>query len=160
MDVLDSPAMWGWSFALCWVMVYTGYGACKELWTKRGINVDYMVNFEMEKTDGGKVILANGIWMGVAWNVGFLMYLKIRRDAAGVFGKAVPSWICQFLVVVMVVVHWFVPGRKRKEIWRGVWETVITPWGRVGFRENLIADGLTSAVKVNTGEETVGGERE
>jgi hypothetical protein len=52
----------------------------------------------------------------------------------------------------MVAWHTFLPIRKRKGVLKGVWETVKTPWGRVTFRENLIADGLTSAVKVNTGE--------
>ena len=52
----------------------------------------------------------------------------------------------------MLVHVLFFPRSKRAGVLRSIKETVIAPFGRVGFRESIVADFATSLVKPNIGE--------
>ena len=71
---------------------------------------------------------------------------------AGVLGRLIRPEIVPVGMVFITVGIIVMPWKKRRGLARGLKEVVKTPMGRVGFRENLIGDFLTSFVKVNVGE--------
>jgi hypothetical protein len=90
-------------------------------------------------------------WEGVGVNSDFIMEMDARKCnggreilSAGAFWGSVFNG--NFLM------YYKLRRGVGGGLGRGLKEVVKTPMGRVGFRENLIGDFLTSFVKVNVGE--------
>jgi len=82
----------------------------------------------------------------------FLLYYKVRRGSAGSLSSLLNAETLPLLLLYMLVHVLFFPRSKRAGVLRSIKETVIAPFGRVGFRESIVADFATSLVKPNIGE--------
>ena len=140
-----------YTFCSSVLLVYTGWGFLKCLWSSVSINADYILQFDARRCDKGPAILSRGAHLFSMFNLNLLLYYKLRRGVAGYLNN-VPAYLLPVLQLLVTFYALLFPLRKRRGLIEGVWETVKTPWGRVGFRENIIGDFATSAVKVNTGE--------
>ena len=150
--VLEEPVTYVYSFCSSVILVYIGWGILKMSWEGVGVNSDFIMEMDARKCKGGREILSAGAFWGSVFNGNFLMYYKLRRGVAGVLGRLIRPEIVPVGMVFITVGIIVMPWKRRRGLARGLKEVVKTPMGRVGFRENLIGDFLTSFVKVNVGE--------
>ncbi|GMH85966.1 hypothetical protein TrST_g9959 [Triparma strigata] len=147
--VLEEPVTYVYSFCSSVILVYIGWGILKISWEGVGVNSDFIMEMDARKCNGGREILSAGAFWGSVFNGNFLMYYKLRRGVAGVLGRLIRPEIVPVGMVFITVGIIVMPWKRRRGLARGLKEVVKTPMGRVGFRENLIGDFLTSFVKVN-----------
>ena len=150
-SILDSPITYLYSFCSSILLVYAGWGLCLWNWEEKGINANYLLEFEAKNCLTGRDILTRAFLFGSIFNANFILYCKMRRGAAGALGLSAGCWVVPLLLLCMTFVMILLPLKRRMDLFRGIWETIKTPFGRVSFRENIIGDFATSFVKVFTG---------
>lgn len=126
----------------------------KVLWEGVGVNSDFILELDSRQCLNGSQVLSSGAFYGSIFNLNFLLYYKLRRGVAGILSKIIEPSVIPVILIIVTGGIIFLPWKRRKGLARGLKEVVKTPMGRVGFRENLIGDFLTSFVKVNVGEKS------
>jgi hypothetical protein len=111
-----------------------------------------VLSFPIKTTNLGKTIVSYGLCMYCILCCVLLLYYKVRRDEAGALASSFNAEYLPLSLLLMLAFVLLFPQRKRTNILRSIKETVIAPFGRVGFRETLVGDFFTSLVKPNIGE--------
>ncbi len=151
-SLFDEPVSYVYSAAASYALMYLLYGLAVFAWERARVNHAYILEFPTRHCRRSTHIISSGLNLFIVIIGNIILYYKVRRKRAGVMfdDSSVAQALPAILMVGMVYTAFF-PFEERRGVIAGTFETLKAPFGRVGFRENIIGDFLTSLVKPNTG---------
>eukprot|EP00298_Acanthocystis_sp_HF-20_P013635 c20445_g1_i6.p1 GENE.c20445_g1_i6~~c20445_g1_i6.p1 ORF type:complete len:596 (+),score=187.30 c20445_g1_i6:352-2139(+) len=145
----QEPSYTVYACMLSWIVLFWMWGF--NLWAWRTHRVNYHLLLELSPNSKSHTqVFTEATGLTFVFLANFMIFYKSQRSEQGDF----PNWISKkqsrifpFLLLLYFAFKAFYPWRKKKFLWGTIKEIIISPFGRVTFREFFVADFLTSLVK-------------
>lgn len=138
-------------FCGCMILASWCWGVNVHVWSTFRINYMYLLELDSNATLSAESVFRRSLDATIIFLINFLLFFKANRDELGEKGIGA-GWSFAFPVtlflMVLVVLIWII--FQNKKFWaRAIWQTLISPLGKVNFQTAYVGDVMTSMVKVS-----------
>jgi len=135
----------------CVIYGFWLWGVDVYIWTKWCVNYSFVMEFNPQTRQPYFKIFDKAANLTLVYLINTLVYVneqKILGDWH--LGMSIPYSLLVYIFLQLFMPMEFCFGmlQSRKTLWDSLWHIIISPFGRVRFRDTFIADVMTSLVKV------------